>query len=175
MCLFPDSALTLFALVTNFHTSVPNPDSIWRATSAGQWAREMAQYNGSSTFPPSLNDYFRHFRETPNVKTMTGVTPVILRLLLCHLQDLVGQVRKIIADTSGSRQFSAARHKSMVLVSVHHDEAWELLQKWYTLVQHSCIDDKSPTKSATMILYRLIVLNTLVSFPEVERLADYRM
>ncbi|KAK4992367.1 hypothetical protein LTR50_001125 [Elasticomyces elasticus] len=173
MCLFQDSALTLPVLVPNFNTSVPNPDSIWRATSAGQWTREMARYSRSSTFPPSLNDYFKRFRETPNVKTMTGVTPVILRLLLCHLQGLVGQVRRMIADTSsGSRQFSSARHKSMVLVSAHLDEACELLQKWYTLVKHSCIDDKSPTKSASMILYRLIVLNTLVSFPEVERLAQ---
>jgi len=169
MCLFQDSPSTLFASVTDLNAPVPSPDASWRATSAKQWTEELAQ---TGSFPPSLKDYVRRFRETENVNHLTDLTPTILRLLLCHLQNLVGQVRISIANIStGGKYFKAVRHTSMVLVSVHLDEARDLLQKWYALAKQNTTDEGSPTTCAAMVLYHLIVLNTLVSFPEVERLA----
>jgi len=108
--------------------------------------------------------------ETENDNTLNKVTPMILRLLLCHIQNVVSQVRISISDISKGKSFKAVRHTSMVMLSVHLDEAHDLLQKWYTLAKRCAAEQASPTTYAAMILYHFIVLNTLVSFPKVERL-----
>lgn len=172
MCLFQDSPSTLFASVTDLNAPVPSPDAAWQATSSDHWAQELSQSGASKSISPSLNEYVRRFREIEYVNNLTDLSPTILRLLLCHLQNLVSQVRISIANISpeGST-FKAVRHTSMVLVSVHLDEARDLLQKWYILAKNNTTEEASATTCAAMILYHLIVLNTLVSFPEVERLA----
>ncbi|CAG8973475.1 hypothetical protein HYALB_00011070 [Hymenoscyphus albidus] len=179
MCLFQDSPSTLFTSLTALNTAVSSPSTTWRATSAKEWMHSLphSHLQSGNVFPPSLNEYIVRFRETENPTSLTDLTPTVLRLLLCHIQSLVSQVRLSIAGIHGNssnsndKSFKAIRYTSMVLVSVRLDEARDLLQKWYSLSQSVFKGESTPTINATMVLYHLIVLNTLVSFPEVERMA----
>ncbi|KAG9843616.1 transcription factor Bmr1, partial [Aureobasidium melanogenum] len=174
MCLFQDSTSTLFTSGTDFNISVPSSDRVWRATSAEQWAREMRHLDGGTiTFPPSLNEHVKRFRALDTAKDVDTFVPTTLRLLLCHLQKIVSQVRAMIVDigASGATSKATRHHTSMVLVSVHMDEAQDMLQKWYSLASHRCTDHESPAMGATLVLYHLVSLNTLTNFPDVERFA----
>ncbi|RDW91773.1 hypothetical protein BP5796_01167 [Coleophoma crateriformis] len=168
MCLLLDIPSAL----SDVSAAVPSPDAAWHVKSAEQWAQQLVQSGTSgSSYQPSLNDYVRRFRETDDVNTLSDITPTTLRLLLCHIQGLVNQFRINISEISESNSFRAVRHTSMVLLSVHLDQAQDLLQKWYTLAKKFVAEQPSQTTHTAMILYHFIVLNTLVSFPHVERLA----
>ena len=166
ICLFQDSISTLFTSSTDFNTPVPSPDAIFHTNSAEKWAQELDKSSRTNPSSPSLREYLKRFRETENVNELRDLPSIVIRLVLCYIQMLVMQIRVNITDTScGGKSFRA------VLVSVRLDEARDLLQKWYALVKCKIIEEACPTIRAAMILYHLIVLNTLVSFPEIERLA----
>ncbi|KAH0371406.1 hypothetical protein KCU65_g1864, partial [Aureobasidium melanogenum] len=174
MCLFQDSTSTLFTSVTTFNTSVPSSDQLWHATSAEQWAHDVG-YDGSGTvpFPPSLDEHIRALLEGKTTIDLSKLTSTTLRLLLCHLQKVVSRVRALIADMTDNETTSRAAHRqtAMVLVSVHMDEARDMLQRWYDLANGGRTDINTPAMGANMILYHLLSLNTLVNFPEIERVA----
>ncbi|KEQ57764.1 uncharacterized protein M437DRAFT_70566 [Aureobasidium melanogenum CBS 110374] len=174
MCLFQDSTSTLFTSVTSFNTPVPNSDQLWHATSAEQWAHDVG-YDGSGTvtFPRSLDEYIRALREEKTTIDLSKLTPITLRLMLCHLQKVVSRVRALIADMTDDEGTSRAAHRqtAMVLTSVHMDEARDMLRRWYDLANGGCTDTRTPAMGANMILYHLLSLNTLANFPEIERIA----
>lgn len=106
---------------------------------------------------------------------MDHVTRTTLRLLLCHLMDQVLQLRsRIDSIQAGSTQHhhhhKSSRQPFTVLLSVQVHEIQELLQKWFEIAQARCPDD-TPANCANTMLYHLVVLNTMVSVPEIERLA----
>lgn len=174
MCLFQDSTSTLFTSVTNFKTSVPSSDQLWHATSAEQWAHDVG-YDGSGTvtFPPSLDEHISALREENTTIDLSKLTPITLRLMLCHLQKVVSRVRALIADMTDDKTTSRVAHRqtAMVLTSVHMDEARDMLRRWYGLANGGCTDTRTPAMGANMILYHVLSLNTLVNFPEIERIA----
>ncbi|KAG9570318.1 NAD(P)-binding protein, partial [Aureobasidium melanogenum] len=174
MCLFQDATSTLFTSVTNFNASVPSSDRLWHATSAEQWAHDIGYHEGGTVaFPPSLDEHVRSLREEKNSIDPSKLTPTTLRLLLCHLQKVVSRVRALIADMTGNGVTSRTAHHqtAMVLISVHMDEARDMLRKWHDHASSGHTDADTPTMGANMILYHLISLNTLVNFPEIERIA----
>ncbi|KAH0391535.1 hypothetical protein KCU89_g14416, partial [Aureobasidium melanogenum] len=174
MCLFQDATSTLFTSVTNFNTSVPSSDRLWHATSAEQWAHDIGYHEGGTVaFPPSLDEHVRILREEKNSIDPSKLTPTTLRLLLCHLQKVVSRVRALIADMTGNGVTSRAAHHqtALVLISVHMDEARDMLRKWHDFARSGHTDADTPAMGANMILYHLISLNTLVNFPEIERIA----
>lgn len=174
--LLQDTPSTLSSSISDVEAPVPSPDATWQATSSKEWAQQLAQSgisSGNSLFRPSLSEHVRCFRETGTLDTPTEITPLILRLLLCHIQNLVSQVRISISSISSGKSFKLVRRTSMVLLSVHLDEAQDLLQKWLTLAKRCASEqpEASPTICAAMILYHFVALNTLVNFPEIERFA----
>ncbi|CAD0099900.1 unnamed protein product [Aureobasidium mustum] len=115
MYLFQDTTSTLFNSVTDFNTSVPSSDRLWRATSAEQWAQEIRQLDGGTiSFPPSLNEHVKRFRVINVDKDFDTFTPITLRLLLYHLQKVVAQSGK--ASMYRPRVPSHGRH----LVVLYH-------------------------------------------------------
>lgn len=160
--------------MTNFYPSVPSPDQLWHATSAEQWAYDIGYHDGGTiVFPPSLDQCVKLLREEKSAIELSDFTPTTLRLLLCHLQHVVSRVRTLIADMIGDGNTSRAAHNgiAMLLISVHMDEARHMLRKWYDLAHSGLTNANAPAMGANMILYHLISLNTLVNFPDIERVA----
>lgn len=174
-CLFQDMPSTSFLSIANLNTPIPSPDATWNAPSAKHWMQDTLPSPGlySASIPPSVNEWVGCFLETNDVSKMTHVSPITLRLLLCHLQNQVIQLRSSIdVILSRGQPHKGPRHTSIALLSLQVQEAQELLQKWYDLAKTLGPSEAASTAAAAnMILYHLIVLNTMVSFPEIERLA----
>ncbi|KAG9636322.1 hypothetical protein KCV04_g7803, partial [Aureobasidium melanogenum] len=159
MCLFQDSASTLFTSVTNFNTSVPSSDRLWHATSAEQWAHDIGYREGGTVaLPPSLDEHVRILHGEKTGIDPSKLTSTTLRLLLCHLQKVVSRVRTLIADMTGNGCATRAPHRqtAMVLISVHMDEARDMLRKWHDLASSGHTDADAPAMGANTILYHLI-------------------
>ena len=123
--------------------------------------------------PPSLNDWLSWFSETNDFRSTAHISPVTLRLLLCHLQDQVIQLRFNIDRVLGRGQtHKGSQHLPVVLFAVQVQEVQEQLRKWHDLTKTQIPNETASPETATnMILYHLIMLNTMVNFPEIELLA----
>ncbi|KAI2602123.1 hypothetical protein GGR54DRAFT_625646 [Hypoxylon sp. NC1633] len=175
LCLFQDIPSTLFFAVGRLNTPIPSPDATWSIPSPKHWVQDTLPLAGQYhvRVPPSLNQWTSCFSETNDVNSMTHVSPTTLRLLLCHLHNLVIQLRISIDGISSEYQtHRSLRHPRAVLLSVQVQEAQELLNKWYDLAKTlDSGEASSSAMAANLILYHFIVLNTMLSFPEIERLA----
>lgn len=60
---------------------------------------------------------------------------------------------------------------SIVLLSVQVQTVQELLYKWYELAKIQSNETATLAAASNMMLYHLIMLNMIVSFPEIERVA----
>lgn len=200
ICLSQDIPPTSYLSITNLDVPIPSGDITSGLKSTKRWMQGISHSSDHITLadqhdapiPPPLNEYVRYFRETNDVRDIRHVSPTSLRLLLCYLQNTVAHLRcsvdRIPIPSKGERH-RAVGQTSLVLLSVQFQETQELLNKWYTLARthfmSSSTDDCSPgsspslsmpdsdsrASSANMILYHLVMLNTMVSFPEIERMA----
>ncbi|KAJ5635351.1 uncharacterized protein N7484_008664 [Penicillium longicatenatum] len=171
--LFRDILSTSFLSTTSFNTPIPSPDSAWNAKFAKKWIEVMLSAYGRVSMPPSLNDWLSWFSETNDFRSTAHISPVTLRLLLCHLQDQVIQLRFNIDRVLGRGQtHKGSQHLPVVLFAVQVQEVQEQLRKWHDLTQTQIPNETTSPETATnMILYHLIMLNTMVNFPEIELLA----
>ncbi|CAI7583485.1 unnamed protein product [Penicillium glandicola] len=172
VCLFQDIPTTSLLSSTSLNTPILSSDDAWNAQSTKDWIEEIPSSLGRISIPPSLNDWIKWFSETNDVSTTTHISPVTLRLLLCHLQNKVIQLRADMDQSQGPGP-NDTNPQSMpnALLSVPLQRVQELLQKWYNLAKTQNPDNPSSATTSNMILYHLIMLNTIVSFPKIEQLA----
>ncbi|KAJ5611904.1 hypothetical protein N7528_009009 [Penicillium herquei] len=123
--------------------------------------------------PPSLNDWFTWFSGTSDFRSTTYISPITLRLLLCHFQDQCTQLRFNIDRVLGRAQtHKGSQHLPVVLFALQVQEVQEQLRKWHDLNESQITNETpSPETATNMILYHLIMLTTMVNFPEIELLA----
>jgi hypothetical protein len=186
LSLFYDTAPILS--ITELETPTPASESLWLAKNATEWLNAVQQQtyfgtdwlhsssNASGSLPlttPSLCDLFQDMLHD-NVDRRYGLlSPLQIKLLLHPLQSLLCHLRQVLSclsDDFGSRRGTRTVSKASTLLRL--EEVQSLLQKWYDLcVVHAKADQTCPVIQASLILYNLISLNAVTSFPEIERLA----
>ncbi|KAJ5617969.1 hypothetical protein N7537_003083 [Penicillium hordei] len=158
---------------TSLNTPIPSLDATWNAQSINHWIEGIPSSSGHIIIPPSLDDWIRWFSDTNDISSATHISPITLRLLLCDLQNQVIYLRANIDKSQGPGQtYRNPQNLSIVLIPVQMQSVQELLRKWYDLAKtHRPSKKICPATASNMILYHLIMLNAVVSFPQIEHLA----
>lgn len=196
LSLFHDTAPILS--ITELETPMPGPEPLWLAKDASEWLVALQQIqqhqhqqhsvhaspsssngdwmNSSLGVPPqspSLCDLFQDLLHDNINRRHEKLNPLQLKLLLHPLQSLLCHLRQILScfsDFFGSRRGTRTVSKASTLLRL--EEVQSLLQNWYELcLVHAKADPTCPVTRSNLILYHLISLNALTSFPEIERLA----
>lgn len=182
LSLFHDTAPLL--AVSDLQCPLPGPDILWIAPSSEQWFSGIQSLYGSMTninphiltqsLTPSLFGLFQDFLQDNLSHRQPRLTPQQMRLLLHPLQSLLCHLRQMLScfiDILGIRR-PTGRTVSKASTNQRLEEVQGLLQKWYELA--ITMHNENPNCSATkgnLVLYHLISLNAVTSFPEIERLA----
>ncbi|GAB1313850.1 hypothetical protein MFIFM68171_04060 [Madurella fahalii] len=183
LSLFHDTA-PLFA-ITELQCPLPGPEVLWLAPNSEQWLTAMQSVYGCTanvnpqllsgpSITPSLYDLFQDFLQDNLSRRQGNVSPQQLRLILHPLQALLYHLRQMLScfsDIVGTRRTSACTF-TKASTQVRMEEVQGLLQKWYELtLAYSKAHPGCPVTRCNLVLYHLISLNAVTSFPEVERLA----
>ncbi|KAN0099839.1 hypothetical protein V8E51_013614 [Hyaloscypha variabilis] len=179
LSLFHDTAPILS--ITELGAPMPGSDFLWYAKDPIEWLAALQTAAGTNwTSPtslptppvqPSLCDLFQ---DLLNESRRYGqLSPFELRLLLHPIQSLLFHLRQVsscFSDLFSSRRGSRTLTKTSTLLRL--EEIQSLLQKWYEL-STSNLNTKPNCliTQANLVLYHLISLNAITSFPETERLA----
>ena len=161
---------------------MPDADRLWHAKTAAEWTSIFEQVHeftggfssvGSGARPLSLRDLFRHFLDDEIVAQGIELTPLHLRLLLHPLQSLVCQYCQLLScfsDTVASRQ--RTRAVTAASTRVRLEEVQALLQRWYDLAdRYTKSNQMCAMMQANLVMFHLISLNAITTFPEIEKLA----
>ncbi|KAI9796413.1 MAG: hypothetical protein M1833_006185 [Piccolia ochrophora] len=173
LSLFHDTAPILS--VTELNAAIPTSESLWQASSAKEWSSLLQKFHDASRRPwLSLSDLFQRFIEGELVDQDVELSPIRLRLLLHPLQALVSHLLQFLncfSQGASHRKTSRAVTKSAWRSRL--EEAHFLLQQWYALTRHADISGSQIdwVTCTNLIIYHLISLNTITSFPEIEQLA----
>ncbi|KAJ4324929.1 hypothetical protein N0V94_000983 [Neodidymelliopsis sp. IMI 364377] len=183
LSLFHDTA-PLFS-VTECGAPMPDSDSLWQAQNATEWSQIFNQVHefsngfssvGSGARPASLKELFRHFLDDEIVVQDVQeihLTPMHLRLLLHPLQTLVNQYCQLLSCFSDSVA-SRSRNRALTAAStrVRLEEVQALLGRWFDLAQRYLKTNPTcPLMQANLVMFHLISMNAVTSFPEIEKLA----
>lgn len=180
LSLFHDT-VPLFS-VTEFGAPMPDADRLWHAKTAIEWSSIFEQVHefaggfssvGSGARPLSLRDLFRFFLDDEIVTQGIEMTALHLRLLLHPLQSLVCQYCQLLScfsDSIGPRR--GTRAVTAASTRVRLEEVQALLQRWYDLADRYCkTNPMCPMMQANLVMFHLVSLNAVTSFPEIEKLA----
>jgi len=183
LSLFHDTA-PLFS-VTEFGAPMPDSDGLWQASTAAEWSEVFNQVHefsngyssvGSGVRPLSLSDLFRHFLDDDVViqdVQEIHLTPMHLRLLLHPLQTLVCQYCQLLSCFSDSVA-SRSRNRALTAAStrVRLEEVQALLGRWFDLARRYLkANPACPIMQANLVMFHLISMNAVTTFPDIERLA----
>jgi hypothetical protein len=183
LALFHDTA-PLFS-VTEFGAPMPDADRLWQAKSAAEWSSIFEQVHefsggyssvGSGARPLSLRDLFRHFLDDEMIPLGIEMTPLQLRLLLHPLQSLVCQYSQLLSCFSetprANRNPNQARTVSASSTRNRLEEVQSLLGRWFDLAERYLKANAiCPMMQTNLVIFHLISLNAVTSFPALERLA----
>lgn len=171
LSLFHDTSPNLS--VTELTAALPDSDGLWYAKDAEDWARAVSDtYDGIPAHEleslPSLYSQFKRLMNKDIGKDDAELTPLQLRLLLHPLQALVCHLYQSLNPLSSS---TTRRQAQRLLTQL--DEAQSLLKYWRTLYKRTSdtLSGFSPEMCANLVMYHLIYLNTMIHFPDVEKLA----
>ncbi|CZT53274.1 related to transcription factor Pig1p [Rhynchosporium secalis] len=182
LSLFHDTAPILS--ITELQTPMPGMESLWLAQDSTEWLLAFQQTNSATGWmspnpikvqplPPSLCDLFQDLLHDNINHRYNQLSPLQLKLLLHPLQSLLchlSQVLSCFSDFFGARRGTRTVTKASTMLRM--EEVQSLLQKWYELCAvHAKADPTCPVTQANLVLYHLISLNAVTSFPEIERLA----
>ncbi|KAL2064533.1 hypothetical protein VTL71DRAFT_3670 [Oculimacula yallundae] len=182
LSLFHDTAPILS--ITELQTPMPGPECLWLAKNSNEWLTAFQQTDSATgwtgshsveaqSLTPSLCDLFQDMLHDNINHRYNQLSPLQLKLLLHPLQSLLchlSQVLSCFSDFFGARRGSRTVTKAGTMLRM--EEVQSLLQKWYELcVVHAKADPTCPVTQANLVLYHLISLNAVTSFPEIERLA----
>lgn len=173
MSLFSDTPPLLS--VVSLNAPMPDSDATWQAQSALEWI-EAVESNHGQVFqnPPSVCELFSRFMDGELANSPRKLSPLQLRLLLHPLQALVCQLRQFLECLpDGSNHGKAARAVSKVATKARLEEVSALLQQWYDISKQCSenIQGMCWTTCANLIIYHLICLNVITSFPAIEQFA----
>jgi hypothetical protein len=182
LSLFHDTPCVLST--TELQTPIPSEENLWLARDADEWLaafyasrdrpERRASQPGSSNsyFAPSIGDLFQDLLHD-NIRAHGHLSPLQLKLLLHPLHSLVSHLRHVLtcfSDGPSSHRGSRTITKASTMSRL--EEVQSLLQKWYGLcVFHANDDSVSPIIQENLVLYHLISLNAVTSFPDIERVA----
>nr|POF15245.1 hypothetical protein CFP56_42134 [Quercus suber] len=181
LALFHDTA-PLFS-VTEFCVPMPDADRLWKARTAVEWSSTFEQVHefaggyssvGSGARPLSLRELFRHFLNDEVAARKIEMTPMHMRLLLHPLQSQVCQYRQLLGCFSDAPPIGPPSGRAMSAASTRarFDEVMALCQRWFTLAERYLKTNPTcPMMQTNLIMFHLISLNSVTTFPEVERLA----
>jgi hypothetical protein len=181
LSLFHDTAPILS--ITEIGTPTPGSDFLWFAKDPIEWLAAIQTHSGTGTHTnwmsptslpqppvqPSLCDLFQDLLN--ETRRYSQLSPLELRLLLHPIQSLLFHLRQVsscFSDLFSSRRGSRTLTKTSTLLRL--EEIQSLLQKWYELSTLNAKPNCLITQS-NLVLYHLISLNAITSFPETERLA----
>lgn len=159
---------------------MPDAEELWQAKSAQSWLDAYEKLcRSSNRYVPSLHDLFSRFIDGELVTHSVQLSPFQLRLLLHPLQSLVCHLRQFLSCFSdGGSYCKASQAVSKSATRARLEDIQRLLQQWYTLSTPCTQSDSEnagnplcATSTANLIIYHLISLNTLICFPDIERLA----
>lgn len=183
LSLFHDTAPVLS--ISELQCPLPGPELLWLSSSSEQWLAGVQSLYGCTnnvnpqllstpSLTPSLFDLFQDFLHDNLPRRQSSPTPQQLRLLLHPLQSLLCHLRQMLtcfSDILAARRTTARTvTKSSTLQRL--EEVQALLQKWYELaLAHHKASPGCAVTRCNIVLYHLISLNAVTSFPEVERLA----
>lgn len=183
LSLFHDTAPVLS--ISELHCPLPGPAILWLAPNSEQWLAGVQSLYGCTanvnphllttpSLTPSLYDLFQDFLHDSLNRRQSSLVPQQMRLLLHPIQSLLCHLRQMLScfsDILGNRRVTG---RTVTKASTHQrlEEAQGLLQKWYELaVTMYKADPNSTVTRCNLVLYHLISLNAVTSFPEIERLA----
>lgn len=166
-------------LLSVVHLNAPMPDAevMWQARSSQEWLQAAENIHGQvykST--PSVCELFSRFVDGELGNASNKLSPIQLRLLLHPLQALVCQLRQFLECLpDGSNHGKATRSVSKVATKARLEEISGLLQQWYDVSKQCSENIKGMcwTTCANLILYHLICLNVITSFPAIEQFARH--
>jgi hypothetical protein len=178
LSLFHDTAPILS--ITELGTPIPGSDYLWFAKDPIEWLAAIQTSEtctnwmspSSITSPPVQPSLCDLFQDLLNESRRFGqLSQLELRLLLHPIQSLLFHLRQVsscFSDLFSSRRGSRTLTKTSTLLRL--EEIQSLLQKWYELSTLNAKPNCLITQS-NLVLYHLISLNAITSFPEIERLA----
>ena len=147
---------------------LPKSQDLWRASNPEDWfqcLQEMCDRDPESEFSQGCTSengqtVFRNF--VKGYLDESSVPPQTLRLLLHSIHTLVFQARQL--------RTCASEHGNDSIGASGMQEALRLLERWYNIMIRAEQQDCFATRT-NMTLYHLILLNVLVDFPAIERVA----
>ncbi|RXG45628.1 hypothetical protein VDGE_00194 [Verticillium dahliae] len=185
-----DQELSLFhdtppmLAITDLRCPLPSPEALWMSSSSEQWYANVQRIYGHSTnggsqgsaasLTPSLHDIFQSLLHDDLTRRHPNISPHQLRLLLHPLQALLCHLRQMLScfpDALTSQHITSKTvTKSSTLQRL--EEVQALLQRWYEIAMVAYKANPScETTRCNLVLFHVISLNAVSSFPEVERLA----
>ncbi len=184
LSLFHDTAPMLS--IADLQCPLPSPEVLWLAPNSDRWLAAIQQVYGCtanvnpqllntpSSLTPSLFDLFHDFLHDNLSRRQNNLSPQQMRLLLHPLQSLLSHLRQMLSCFSDilSTRRSTNRTVTKASTMIRLEEVQSLLQHWYELSM--TFYKANPTCAVTrcnLVLYHLISLNAVTSFPEIERLA----
>ena len=183
LSLFHDTAPIL--AINDLQCPLPSPEVLWLAPNAESWLAAVQSVYGCTanvnpqllstpSLTPSLFDLFQDFLHDNLSRRQASLSPLQMRLLLHPLQSLLCHLRQMLScfsDILASRR-SANRTVTKASTMLRLEEVQALLQQWYELsVAFSKANPACAVTRCNLVLYHLISLNAVTSFPEIERLA----
>ncbi|KAJ9296557.1 hypothetical protein DTO271G3_5255 [Paecilomyces variotii] len=148
--------------------SLPADERLWKAGSEGDWAR-LAPDVFATQPPISLRDLYTCFMNgeiRPGQSTRLSVQ--YLRLLLVPLHGMVCHLRQWLQSFPNCpvRWRKSAQGLSNPAIHAQLDQVQALLPEWFNLAIHSATN--SPGALTMLVMYHLIALNAMASFPNIE-------
>lgn len=119
----------------------------------------------------SLPALFEAFTEG-QLANQTCITAPTLRLLLHPLQCLSAHLHQCLATFDSIQDAGKGPNSTIGLASkAFIDELNALLEQWHELcLSATAASGMCPTSRISLVLYHMMILNNLASFPEIERL-----
>lgn len=169
--------------ITELAEPLPSPEELWQAKTWQEWSNifdqayedptSLASITSKNSRPMTLKALFKFFLDDGIISKRIELTPLHLRLLLLPIQGVVHQARELLSCFSskavvrrGSKNVTAASSR------VQLRDASALLRRWFILAErYMWTKTVCPMMQASLILFHLVSLNTIVSLPEIERLA----
>lgn len=184
LSLFHDT--TPLLSISELQCPLPGPKMLWMATTAQQWLTGINSVYGCTTnvsphllstpsLTPSLFELFQDFLHgSLTTSRREPLEPQQLRLLLHPLQALLCHLRQTLSCFSNIPVGRRAKGRTVTKATTTQrlEEVQGLLKEWYELAaaRHRA-DPNCAVTQCNLVLYHLISLNAVTSFPEVERLA----
>ncbi|KAF2733578.1 hypothetical protein EJ04DRAFT_564970 [Polyplosphaeria fusca] len=140
------------------------------------WQSETSPVSTVENTPSSLASLFEAFMEG-QLCNLQDITATHLRLLLHPLQSLSMRLHQCL-DTFGNLHSPGTRPSNTISLAskAFADENRILLARWRHLATIIASRSATPprTLASSLALYYIMVINSLASFPEVERLVRLR-